>query len=247
MTEPLRPEPKRIYLVGSDTNAGKTTVACSLLASAVRAGIVAVPFKAAESGPDGPNSDHQRLVAAARLDASEVQDVAPLRWRSPIAPGLADDPNPFLGRGVSTSDMEGMLGRARWALARLEQRHGAALTLIEGAGGLLVPMPGGSWQPEWIAGLRARPLIIARAGLGTINHTLLTIEALRVRNLEPLGFIFTQLLPREDPSRSTNAPVIEQRSGVPCLGSLPFLGRPNDFPSDDDWLVPGFWPRLLGA
>jgi dethiobiotin synthetase len=247
MTDPLRPEPKRIYLVGTDTNAGKTTVACALLKSAVRQGIVVVPFKPAEAGPVGPGSDHARLLAAAGLDGSEVEDVAPLRWRQPIAPGLADDPNPFLGRGVSTSDVEGMLGRARWALARLEQRHAATLTLIEGAGGLLVPMPGGSWQPVCIWGLRARPLGGARAGLGTINHTLLTIEGLRVRGLEPLGFLFTQLLQRDDPSRSHNATVIEQRSGVPCLGSLPFLGRPNEYPGDDGWLVPGFWPRLLGA
>ena len=245
--DPLRPEPKRVYLIGTDTNAGKTTVACSLLASARRAEIVAVPFKPAESGPDGPTSDHSRLLAAAGLDAGELDDVAPLRWRQPISPGLADDPNPFLGRGVSTSDVEGMLGRARWALARLEQRHSATLTLIEGAGGLLVPMPGGSWQPDWISGLRARPLIVARAGLGTINHTLLTIEALRVRELEPVGFVFTQLLARDDPSRVHNGTVIEQRSGVPCLGSLPFLGRPNEVPTDDGWLVPGFWPRLLGA
>jgi dethiobiotin synthetase len=247
VTDPLRPEPKRVYLIGTDTNAGKTTVACSLLKSAARMGIVAVPFKPAESGPEGRGSDHTRLLAAAGFDASELDDVAPLRWREPIAPGLADDPNPFLGRGVSTSDIEGMLGRARWALARLEQRHAATLTLIEGAGGLLVPMPGGSWQPDWISGLRARPLIVARAGLGTINHTLLTIEGLRVRGLEPLGFLFTQLLPREDPSRSHNKTVIEQRSGVPCLGSLPFLGRPSDYPTDDRWLAPEFWPRLLGS
>jgi dethiobiotin synthetase len=237
----------RVFLVGTDTNAGKTTVACALLRSAARAGISVVPFKPAESGPEGPSSDHARLLAASILSAKERDELAPLRWPTPLAPGMADDPSPFLGRGVSTSDLETMLGRARWALARLEQRHAAQLTLIEGAGGLLVPMPGGSWLPEWITGLRARPLIVARAGLGTINHTLLTIESLRVRELEPVGFLFTQLLPRDDPSRSHNATVIEQRSGVPCLGSLPFLGRPPSFPEDDDWLIPDFWPRMLAA
>src|SRR5690606_4629104 len=53
VTEPLRPEPKRVYLIGTDTNSGKTTVACSLLQSAQRMGIAAVPFKPAESGPEG--------------------------------------------------------------------------------------------------------------------------------------------------------------------------------------------------
>lgn len=239
------PSCRRVFLVGTDTNAGKTTVACALLGSAARAGISVVPFKPAESGPPGPNSDRARLLAASQLDEGELEELSPLRWRRPLAPGLADDPSPFLGRGVATSDLDGMLGQARWALARLEQRHGAQLSLIEGAGGLLVPMPGGSWLPAWISGLRARPLIIARAGLGTINHTLLTIEALRVRELEPLGFVFTQLLPREDPSRLHNATVIEQRSGIPCLGSLPFLGRPPILPEHDEWLVDDFWLRLL--
>jgi dethiobiotin synthetase len=238
---------RRLFFVGTDTSAGKTQVICALLRSAARAKIAAVPFKPAESGPDGPGSDRARLLAASSLTESEAEDLAPMRWPKPIAPGLADDPSPFLGQGPGVSDLEAMLGRARWALARLEQRHAAAVSLIEGAGGLLVPMPGGSWLPDWITGLRARPVIVARAGLGTVNHTLLTIESLRVRELEPLGFIFSQLLARDDPSRQHNASVIEQRSGVPCLGNLPFLGRPPQSPETDDWLVPDFWGRALGS
>lgn len=236
---------RRLFFVGTDTSAGKTQVICALLRSAARAGISAVPFKPAESGPDGPASDRARLLAASILTDAEAGDLTPMRWPKPIAPGLADDPNPFLGRGVGVSDLEAMLGRARWALARLEQRHAAVVSLIEGAGGLLVPMPGGSWLPDWITGLRAQPVIVARAGLGTVNHTLLTIESMRVRELEPLGFIFSQLLARDDPSRLHNASVIEQRSGVPCLGTLPFLGRPPQSPDDDDWLIPDFWARAL--
>jgi dethiobiotin synthetase len=236
---------RRLFFVGTDTGAGKTQVICALLGAAARAGIVAVPFKPAESGPDGPKSDRARLLAASVLAETEASELAPLRWQKPIAPGLADDANPFLGRGPGTSDLEAMLGRARWALARLEQRHTATVSFIEGAGGLLVPMPGGSWLPDWISGLRAKPVIVARAGLGTVNHTLLTIESLRVRELEPLGFIFSQLLARDDPSRRHNAAVIEQRSGVPCLGNLPFLGRPPQLPDDDEWLEPDFWARVL--
>ena len=238
---------QRLFVVGTDTNAGKTLIICALLRSAARAGVSVVPFKPAEAGPEGPSSDHARLLAASCLDESELGELAPLRWPRAVAPGMADDANPFLGRGPGVSDLDSMLGRARWALARLEQRHSATLSLIEGAGGLLVPMPGGSWLPEWISGLRARPLIVARAGLGTINHTLLTIEALRIRELEPIGLIVTQLLGRDDPSRADNVAVIEQRSGVPCLGKLPFLGRPPALPDTDDWLVPDFWARVLAS
>ncbi len=235
----------RIFIVGTDTNVGKTQVTCALLRSAARAEVVAVPFKPAVTGPEGPSSDHERLLAASGLRRSELDDIAPLRWPASLAPGLADDPAPFLGRGVSRSDPEALLGRARWALARLEQRHSAAVSLIEGAGGLLVPMPGGTWLPDWITGLRARPLIVARAGLGTINHTLLTIEGLRIRDLEPIGFITTQSIARQDPSREHNVAVIEQRSGIPCLGALPFLGRPPVLPEHDEWLVAGLWSRVL--
>ncbi|EDM74138.1 dethiobiotin synthase [Plesiocystis pacifica SIR-1] len=237
--------PSRIFVVGTDTDAGKTVVTCALLQAAARASVTAIPFKPAVSGPEGPRSDHARLMAASILDPSELDELAPMRWPTPVAPGLAEDEAPFLGEGVSRSDPESLIGRARWALARIEQRHGAQLSLIEGAGGLLVPMPGGTWLPEWITALRARPLIVARAGLGTINHTLLTIEALRARELEPVGFIFTQLLPRHDPSRGHNAEVIATRSGLPCLGRLPFLGRPPVYPDDSSWLQPEIWSRLL--
>lgn len=238
-------ESRRIFVTGTDTGVGKTVVTCSLLRAAERAGLIAVPCKPAESGPEGPTSDRARLLAASRLSKRDLEDLAPLRWTKPISPGMADDPRPFLGEGMSKSDPEAMLGRARWALARLEQRHSAQVSLIEGAGGLLVPMPGGTWQPDWIIGLRARPLIVARIGLGTVNHTLLTIDALRIRDLEPIGIIYTQSLARADLSREDNPKVIEQRSGVPTLGCLPFLGRPIELPSDDEWLLPGFWSRVL--
>lgn len=237
---------RRVFLVGTDTDVGKTVVTCALLRAAARAGIVAVPFKPCESGPAGPTSDHARLLAASILDASELDELSPMRWSTPIAPGIADDPNPFVDRGISRSDPEACLGRARLALNTLEHRHGAELSLIEGAGGLLVPMPGGTWLPQWITGLRAQPLVVARAGLGTINHTLLTLEALRARELEPLGLILSQSLPRADPSRADNAAVIEARSGVPVLASLPFLGRPPQLPSHDAWLREDLWSRLLG-
>ncbi len=239
-------ESVRIFIVGTDTGVGKTLVTCALLTAAARAGVIAVPCKPAEAGPDGPTSDHARLLAASRLTRRELEDLSPLRWTEPLAPGMADDPRPFLGEGVSKSDPDAMLGRARWAIARLEQRHTAQVSLIEGAGGLLVPMPGGTWLPDWISGLRARPLIVARAGLGTINHTLLTIEALRIRDLEPLGIIYTQSIKRIDMSREANPKVIEQRAGVQTLGILPFLGRPAVLPTDDEWLNPGFWSQVLG-
>jgi dethiobiotin synthetase len=63
------------------------------------------------------------------------------------------------------------LAAARAVLERLEAGTRRTLTMIEGAGGLWVPMPGGTWLPAWISALRAAPVVVGRLGLGTINHT----------------------------------------------------------------------------
>lgn len=131
------------------------------------------------------------------------------------------------------------LGRVRAALEALEARHPADLTLIEGAGGLWVPMPGGTWLPAWIAGLAAAPIVVGRLGLGTINHCLATIAGLRRLGLPPRGFFLAQTTPDADPSHAHNERVIAAASGLPCLGVLAH-GQ-----ADAGWLRPGAWDRLL--
>ena len=226
----------RIFLVGTDTNAGKTTIACALLRAARCRRVRAVPFKPAASGDDGPGSDLNRLLRAAALPDDAGSLVNPLRYASPIAPGLAEDSTPFLkGRPHPDPDQARTICLA--ALTRLESRLDPELTFIEGAGGLRVPMPGGTWLDAWISAFEARVLIVARAGLGTINHTLLTIEALRTRGHEPLGFVSSQLRASADSSRSANVAVIEREAGLACLGQLPHLRRRPEL-DDDAWLVP---------
>jgi dethiobiotin synthetase len=241
---------RRIYLVGTDTAVGKTTLACALLHAARREGVRVLPFKPAQSVPAGTTSDAARLHAAAdpRL-AVRVDALAPHSFERALAPGIAQDPSPFVGRGPGAGRGPDAIGRAQWALARLEARVEPDLVLIEGAGGLHVPMPGGTWQPEWISAFEARPLVVARAGLGTINHTISTVEGLRARSLEPLGFAVVQLGARRDPSRRTNAAVIAHATGLSCLARLPYRGRGHE-PAPDDAdvleLVPDFWTRLRG-
>jgi dethiobiotin synthetase len=233
----------RVFLVGTDTYAGKTTVACALLRAARHRGLRAAPFKPAASGDAGPNSDLARLLRAARLPDSAADLVNPLRYGPPLAPGIADYPDAFTG-GDPHPNPEAALARARASLDQLEARLDPDLTIIEGAGGLHVPMPGGTWLDAWIDAFEARTLVVARAGLGTINHTLLTVEALRARGHEPLGFVTSQLRPAPDPSRPDNVAVIESRCGVRCLGRLPHLQRP---PEDTDaWLVSG-WIAAINA
>lgn len=236
----------RVYVVGTDTNAGKTTVTCALLHAARRRGIRAVPFKPSLTGPSGPQSDPARLLRAAGMSEDEYGAAAPLRFEEPLAPGIAEDPARFLPGDERPPD-DAKLASIQWSLATFEERHEADLVLIEAAGGLHVPMPGGRWQDHWIETLAYNTLVVARAGIGTINHTLLTIDALRERGCAPLGFLTSQGRPRKDPSRADNAAVIQERAELRCLGELPYLGTPPKLPEDDGWLDEEIWTLLLRA
>lgn len=236
----------RIALIGTDTDCGKTTVACALLRAARASGTRALPFKPTASGEAGEAGDPERLVAAARLAGLTVEEVCPQRFPLEVAPGLAEPGGADMAwntwrEGQVISD-GGPLAKARAVLSGLEARYAPTLTVIEGAGGLWVPMPGGTWLPAWISALRASPVVVGRLGLGTINHTLLTIAELGRLGLPPRGFFLSETRASEDPSRAHNERVIAAASGLPCLGVLRF----ENGEQDHSWLRPRAWERLLG-
>src|SRR5690606_21295637 len=154
------------YLVGTDTGVGKTTLACALLRRAAHAHVRAVPFKPAQSG-SAPPTDIDRLLTAAGLPPSDAPAACPFRLDPPLAPGLAEHAAPFVG-GPPTASSNAIAGAAR-ALDAWIARHHPDLVVVEGAGGLHVPMPGATWQPAWIEALADHVVIVGRAGLGTIN------------------------------------------------------------------------------
>jgi dethiobiotin synthetase len=232
----------RVYIVGTDTGVGKTAVACALLRHARARGLAALPFKPVVTGPLGPDSDPARLLRAVDLPQSELDTICPLRYPEPIAPGLAAHRPHFLGDPAPATTST-FLDRASTALRALEHRLTPKLVFIEAAGGLLVPMPGGLWQPDWIRALAARVLVVGRAELGTINHTCLTIDALRGLGLDPVGFILSETSDVPDPSRRDNAPILAQARHLPHLGTLPH--HPDlDAPFDTTWLRNDIWHIL---
>ncbi len=210
--------PRRIAIVGTDTEIGKTHLVEALLHAAHTAGIRVLPFKPAQSGTDRP-SDAARLAAATTIDV-DADAICPLTYTTPLAPGIAHDRASFLAPGSATDPAP--LRHVLERLERLERRHDPDLVLIEGAGGLHVPMPGGEWLDQWIVRMTPRTLIVGRTGLGTINHTLLTAEALRARGLDVLGFVHIQrdAPTTPDPSRPDNAAILAAR-GLRHLGTLP--------------------------
>lgn len=224
----------RIFIVGTDTEAGKTAVTAALLHTARRQGVRAIPFKPAQSGEDSP-SDIERLLDAAGLPRQEQERACPLRYAAPLAPGLADDARPFI-QGDRPPDSS-VIPRVAAALDAWEARHDPVITLVEGAGGLHVPMPGATWQSAWITALCSLTLVVGRAGLGTINHTVATIIGLRALGRPALGFVLSQTDPHADPSVRDNASVIATASGLPHLGTLPHGSEPALVPELLDALL----------
>lgn len=189
------------YLVvaGTDTEIGKTTVACALLVALRESGIDVRGVKPVESGTAvqacRSDEDGQRLATAAGQSAPRE---ALQRLKAPVAPPVA-----ALDEGVEL-DPQGWLEEIR-AIGR-----GASLTLVEGAGGLLSPLAAGFDSRDLAGRLEAPVLVVAADSLGTLNHTLLTLEALHSRGLEVVGVIFSA---PEVPDESTgrNAEVIAAR------------------------------------
>lgn len=209
---------KAYFVAGTDTGVGKTTVASALLVAARARGLRVTAMKPAESGcARGPGgelepADALQLRAAAGL-SGPVEAICPYRLEFPLAPGAA-----AARAGVVIEPAR--ISRA-WASAVASDPD---FGLVEGAGGLLVPF-GADWMAVDLARILSLPVVlVARNALGTINHTLLSIEALRRRDLAVGGVILNEEASRTgDVSRLDNAGEIARWGGVRVLGVLPHL------------------------
>ena len=168
-----------LFVSGTDTGVGKTVLSAALVAAMVADGVNVRAHKPAVSGLDEPAgewpADHELLADLAGMTPEQV---APLRYGPAVSPHLAAS---LEGKPIDTG---ALLERARAAAV-------GEVLVVEGIGGLLVPL-GDRYSVRELAVELALPLLIAaRPGLGTINHTLLTLQAARVAGLEVLSVVLT--------------------------------------------------------
>jgi len=205
-------------VIGTDTDAGKTVLSAALVLALRSLGMEAGYLKPLATDcaatPDGPVSPDVALVHRLAGLPEPAASLNPVCLDAPLAPLAA-----ARLQGVEL-DLAAPLAACRAFLAA----H--AYSVIEGVGGLLVPIAPGATFLELAESLGLPVLVAARPGLGTINHTLLTIQALRSRNLTVCGFAFSagSLQPSDDPSLATNHELIVEFSGTPFMGTLPYLG-----------------------
>ena len=231
-----------LIITGTGTGVGKTvvTAAIAALARAARRNVAVV--KLAQTGVhDGPGSDTPDLETITRL--SGVTDTHELaRFPDPLSPEAAARVS-----GLPPVDFT----RARAVIARLTAARD--LVLVEGAGGLLVRYDAGGATIADLAtalnrqGLAAPALVVTGAGLGTLNHTALTIEALRARKVAEAGIVVGSW-PR-DPglAERENLADLEVVAGAPLAGALPAGAGALDRQAFLAVAAAGLIPSLGGA
>jgi dethiobiotin synthetase len=201
-----------LFVTATDTEVGKTAIACGLAHALATTGLdvgVAKPVQSGALAAD-PGGDTMLLRAAASVgDAPE--EICPFSFEAPLAPLVAAR---LEGRAL---ELDAVVSAVEGVAARHD------IVLVEGAGGLLVPV-GEDWTIADLAARLGLPLVVvARAGLGTVNHTLLTVSEARRRDLAVAGVVLNGRRPAIDRSADTNPALIEQFGGVPVLGVVPWL------------------------
>jgi dethiobiotin synthetase len=213
------PATRGLFVTGTDTGVGKTVVAGAVIAALVRRGASVAAFKPVVTGleepaPFGWPHDHALLAGAAGTDPKRV---SPARFGPAVSPHLA------AAQAGATIDVDGLLAAAR---AEVE---GADVLVVEGVGGLLVPLTDTRTVRDFAVALGLPVVVAARTGLGTINHTLLTLEAARAAGLEVRGVALTPWPDAPSALERSNRETIERLGGVAVATVPPIAsGLPGD-------------------
>ena len=199
-----------MFVTATDTGVGKTQVAAALLSLLADAGLSPAPFKPYESGCArlARPADALELRAAARSTDS-LDRVCVHRFRAPLAPGIA------AARMGRAPDFRPVLAAFR--------SFGDRPLVAEGAGGLLVPLDPRRDVIDLIEALRLPVVLVGRAGLGTLNHTGLSLELLASRGIPVRAVVLSRSSPARDPSVEDNAAWLARRHGITVLGPVPYV------------------------
>jgi dethiobiotin synthetase len=202
-----------IFVTGTDTGVGKTVVAAGLAHALRFRGLVPGVFKPVQSGnlTSDRDGDAATLARLAGVDVSPAE-VNVYAFPAPLAPLAAAR---LAGARV---DLERLVERAR------SLESGCDVLVAEGAGGLLVPLADTATVADLAVALGYPLVVVARAGLGTVNHTALTVEAARARGLAVAGVVLNaDRRDLDDPSLPGNAALIEQLARVAIVGRTPWV------------------------
>lgn len=211
---------KGIFITGTDTGVGKTYFTALLTRALRKRSVPAIPLKPISAGD---RTDSIILSEATGGEISPVE-INPVHFSAPLSPYAASmvEGRPF------------PWGILRERMEKLAQNYQGPF-LVEGAGGWRVPLDSSLGIREWAQELSLPVVVVARNSLGTLNHTLLTVDSIRQSNLPLLGVVLNDTPPKPDDSSITNPALLEQLTRLPVL-SLAY--QSTQLPSLPAWLTP---------
>lgn len=237
-----------LFVTGTDTGIGKTALSALLLAELRRRGINAAPMKPAQTGCENkgfrpeasrcptsgaqslcvPDLDYSLSMASMQVSPETYKAMSPYQFEPACSPHLAAE---MAGTEIEITEM---VIAARALVSDYD------FVIAEGAGGVLVPLNHRTTMLDLMQALKFPVLLAARPGLGTINHTLLSIRALRDEGLDIKGVVLVNGTDTEPGFiEDDNVTTIAHFGRVPVLGTIPYCARltePN--PDYDDLPIP---------
>lgn len=221
------------FIAGTDTGVGKTLVA-GLLALALRAsGKNVGVMKPCSAGDPPEHRDDAEFLREMSGADDPMELVNPYHFAEALAPGVA----------AARAEREVSFEKIKSGYLKLASRHD--VMIVEGAGGLLVPLSGKKTVVDLIAQLKIPVLLVGRLGLGTINHTLLSLNYLESRGIKILGYVLSQTTPDKSLAAGLNPETLRRLTPHPLLGVVRHLG--DVMKKDRDELLPIVREDLAGV
>lgn len=211
---------RKFFVTGTDTDCGKTLVACALLRAGRQAGLSTAAIKPVAAGGSSAggelrNDDALRLQAECTLDL-EYSVVNPVCLPEPLSPHIA------AARVKRRLSLDRLTGFCQGMLL-----HRADLTLIEGAGGWRVPLNDRELLSDLARALKIPVILVVGMKLGCLNHALLTAEAIYRDGLSLAGWVANGIDPGMQ-CRDENIATLREALPAPMLAAIPFLADPDD-------------------
>lgn len=188
-----------VFIAGTDTDVGKTYVACRIIEALVEAGVAIAAYKPVASGSDSPEeSDAQRLYVSSS-NRGTLADVNPQFFRAPLAPPMA-----AALESKQVDEERILLGAAAW-------NGRCDCLVVEGAGGLLSPISWTQTNADLAAALGYPVVLVAANRLGVVNHTLLAMEHARAIGVRVVAVVLNDFSSAVgDQSRKNNGELLRR-------------------------------------
>ncbi len=199
---------KGLFITGTDTGVGKTLVSCGIARLLKSWGVNVGVMKPIATGD---RDDAKQLIKASGIK-EEIDFVNPQFFKAPLAPSAAA---PLEGREVDSESIY----KAYWHLSKKYD-----VMVVEGIGGVKVPLGESTYVADLIEALRLPVVLVSRAGLGTLNHTLLSLDALAEKKIPVLGVLFNGGTGKTL-AEKTNPEDLQDHTTVQVLGSLRYQAR----------------------